>query len=525
MEKYLQKKNIASISIFVLLIFIVVFQFSASAVFGIEANNNKETEKLENRIDFLNYEKECSKVKDQTEKYFNENKLELETLQKKVNMGWQALDARTNSFNIFLEVILVVIAVFALLGFGGFYLLYEKAKNEWEKIKKIGNDVEKTEEHIKVIAANIEHNATNVEHNAEKIEHNAEEMDVVLKDVKEKVKEKQTKSLGENEEIENEEMMIKNTEEEEKRAEKEEKTNLLRMQAFLEDDVNKKEKLYTKGLKINPEDANINGSYAIFLTQQGNRELDEKKKVEYYQKAEKHYLIAIEGATWNGSYAIFLRQQGGRELDKKKKTEYYQKAEEHYLKALKNEPEDARNNGNYAYLLFNSDNPDKDYQKAERHYLIALKSEPENAIRNGNYANLLSKSDNPYKDYQKAEKHYLIALKSRPENAIRNGNYAKLLFVLGRDDDAEKHWKISFDNCDKENEKDILLKLYFYHYAHTKNDAIRKESKTEIKKLLDKGIKSPGWDLAGNIKKVEEDGTHPDIERVKEFAKEISKTK
>ena len=47
------------------------------------------------------------------------------------------------------------------------------------------------------------------------------------------------------------------------------------------------------------------------------------------------------------------------------------------------------------------------------------------------------------------------------------------------------------------------------------------ESRQKIERLLEQGVKSVGWDLS-EIVKIEEREKHPEIEKVKEFAKRIS---
>lgn len=210
-----------------------------------------------------------------------------------------------------------------------------------------------------------------------------------------------------------------------------------------------------------------------------------------------------------------------REDKKYAEAEKYLKSSVELIEKEKDQKKYAWIIGSYAHLLSISDNPNKDYRKAEEYHLKALKSEPESALWNGSYASLLSRSDNPNKDYKKAEEYHLKALKSEPDNAILNSGYAKLLFVLNQNSEAEKHWQKAFDNCDEVNKKSFLLKLYFYHYAHNKDDKVRKESKTAIEKLLKENVISSGLGLANNVKKVEEDNEHPDIEQVKKFAKQI----
>lgn len=65
----------------------------------------------------------------------------------------------------------------------------------------------------------------------------------------------------------------------------------------------------------------------------------------------------------------------------------------------------------------------------------------------------------------------------------------------------------------------VALELWFYCFA-----AFPKkfpEGRQKIEGLLEQGIKSMGWDLS-EIVKIAEREKHPEIEKVKEFAKRIS---
>ena len=86
---------------------------------------------------------------------------------------------------------------------------------------------------------------------------------------------------------------------------------------------------------------------------------------------------------------------------------------------------------------------------------------------------------------------------------------------------AEEHWKIAFENCDKQTDKPLLLELYFYHYAHAKDKEVRQDAKKQAQKLLDEGVKSPSFSLCANVQKTWDDN-HPEKEEVKQMAEDIS---
>ena len=300
---------------------------------------------------------------------------------------------------------------------------------------------------------------------------------------------------------------------------------------FIKKDFEDLDSFYQKALSVNPENATINGNYALFL----------KGIKKEYEQAEKYYLKALqiepEDVTFNGNYAILL------ENIKKD----YEQAEKHYLKALQIEPENANNYVNYAIFLHNSK---KDYGQAEKYYLIALQIDPEIANYNGNYAFFLH---NTKKDYGQAEKYYLKALQIDPENATINGNYALFLHNIKKDyEQAEKYYlkalQIEPDsanlNCNyaqhllttKRKEKATklfnkafqvnngernrtLIKLWFYRYAHYYSEY--PEAETQIKELLNEGLRALHWNFEDNITKVIEDG-HPKPEKLKALAKQIT---
>ncbi len=255
------------------------------------------------------------------------------------------------------------------------------------------------------------------------------------------------------------------------------------------------EKHYKIALKSEPNDADINGNYANFL----------KTIRKEYDEAEKHYKIALKSepndANINGNYAIFL-------TDIRKE---HDEAEKHYKIALKSEPNHTNTNGNYALFL---EYIRKEYDEAEKHYKIALKSEPNDASVNNNYAAFLTTIR---KEYDEAEKHYKIALKSEPNHVHINGNYAGFLLSQGKKTQANEYLKRAFKYLTVED--DLSVELWFYRLAHYPND--RTEAVQQLDKLLDKGIRSIGWDFSDHIKQAEKAGFTP-ITLLQEYADKIN---
>ena len=93
----------------------------------------------------------------------------------------------------------------------------------------------------------------------------------------------------------------------------------------------------------------------------------------YYRKALE---LDPNHANINGNYAIFLQTI----------RKDYDQAEIYYRKALELDPNDANINGNYALFL---NNIRKDYDQAEIYYRKALELDPNHTNNNGNYAGFL----------------------------------------------------------------------------------------------------------------------------------------
>ncbi|MDP8313546.1 MAG: SIR2 family protein [Candidatus Celaenobacter antarcticus] len=120
------------------------------------------------------------------------------------------------------------------------------------------------------------------------------------------------------------------------------------LDAYLEKDDDKKEKIYKKGLMEYPDDADLLSYYAVFLK---NIRKDYDKSEEYYKKA-----IELDPKVANniGNYANFLSDI----------RRDYNKAEEYYKKAIELKPDDADFIGNYAHHLIISK---QDFVNAEKY--------------------------------------------------------------------------------------------------------------------------------------------------------------
>jgi len=146
--------------------------------------------------------------------------------------------------------------------------------------------------------------------------------------------------------------------------------------------------------------------------------------------------------------------------------------------------------------------------------LKTLSINPEDAHYNAGYALLLQ---NMHQN-KTAQKYYLNALEMDPENAIYNGNYAENLIELEKNVEAIRYIKKAFE-LNKDVENDLALELWLYCYAIFPHKY--PESKNKIEKLLDKGIKSIGWNFT-EILKIAEKEKHPDYHQLVEYAKRIT---
>ncbi|MGD2090337.1 MAG: tetratricopeptide repeat protein, partial [Candidatus Aminicenantes bacterium] len=186
--------------------------------------------------------------------------------------------------------------------------------------------------------------------------------------------------------------------------------------------------------------------------------------------------------------------------------------EEIYLEGLKEFPGSAELTGNYALFLHVIR---KDYDKAEKLYKKSLELDPQNASNTGKYALFLHVIR---KDYDRAEELYKKSLELDPKNAHSRGNYAQMLLARGDKKQGEKYLEKA-SSLNPSDDEVLLLEMWFYKYAHFPHRF--KQADKEIIKLLNKGVRSPGWDLSPNIERAKLDG-HPAPDRLEKLAKIIT---
>jgi Tfp pilus assembly protein PilF len=240
--------------------------------------------------------------------------------------------------------------------------------------------------------------------------------------------------------------------------------------------------------------------WAVELEAAKYKRKDQEKADEIYQEGLKKF---PNEANLLGNYANFL-------TDIRKD---HEKAEEYYKKALEADPTNANNLGNYANFLKNIR---KDHEKAEEYYKKALEADPTNANNLGNYAIFLT---DIRKDHEKAEEYYKKALEADPTNANKLGNYAGFLLAAGRQKAGFPLLQKALDAADERSP--LMLECLFYQYAHTKDKKTRAASLATMKELLKSGVRSPGWNLQDNVKRAVVDG-HPYPEFLDKLARVIS---
>ncbi|MFY4782884.1 tetratricopeptide repeat protein [Aliarcobacter butzleri] len=196
------------------------------------------------------------------------------------------------------------------------------------------------------------------------------------------------------------------------------------------------------------------------------------------------------------------------ELEVQKETNDNKK-QEIYLNGLKAYPESHELMNNYGVLLkkLNKTND------AEIYYKKALQIEPNNTSYISNYAILLQVNT---KDSE-AESCYKRIFEIDPNHANSNGNYAQFLLIKGKKDEAKSYIENAFKNSFTEN--DLLVELWFYRLAHYPE--YFEEAKKELDLLLEKDIRSIGWDFSRNIEQAKKEG-HKNIKLLEEYAKKIT---
>jgi hypothetical protein len=156
---------------------------------------------------------------------------------------------------------------------------------------------------------------------------------------------------------------------------------------------------------------------------------------------------------------------------------------------------------------------EKNDTKKEEIYLDGLKAYPQSYELMNNYAILLQK----LKKDNEAELYFKNALDIAPNSPNNNCNYAQFLLIKGEKEQSKLYLFNAYGN----NPKDcnMALELWFYRFAHFPE--YFEEAKKELDLLLEKDIRSIGWDFSKNIEQAKKEG-HKDIKLLEEYAKKIT---
>jgi len=257
--------------------------------------------------------------------------------------------------------------------------------------------------------------------------------------------------------------------------------------------------VFAAGLTQFPKSGPLMNTYAIFLK---NIRKDYDRAEEMYKRA-----IAADPKQANnlGNYAIFL------ETIRKD----HDRAEEMYKRSIEADPKHANGIGNYARFLKNIR---KDYDRAEEMYKRSIEADPKQANNLGNYAIFL---ETIRKDYDRAEEMYKRAFEADPKHANSIGNLGGLLLGLGRQAEGVRLVReaLALAGPEEGDLAPLAAECWFYLYANGPAEE-RTRAESNLRRLLARGVRSPGWDLSLNVEQARAQG-HPGLGEVRQLAKVI----
>ena len=249
-----------------------------------------------------------------------------------------------------------------------------------------------------------------------------------------------------------------------------------------DDNPDEAERHFEKLLEEDPTDAGVLCDFATFL----------KNIRENHDRAEAMHERSLEADPKHpnnlGNFANFLKSI----------RKDHDRAEAMYERAIEADPEHAALLANFASFLTDIR---KDHDRAEAMYERAIEADPSHANIHGNFAIFLK---NIREDHDRAETMYERAIEADPKHANALGNLAQLLFCRGETERA-RDMLTRAEAANGEGDQAASLEIAFYQFAHGPESA-RAETLSELRRMLSNEIRSPGWDLSGNVKRVIEDG-------------------
>jgi tetratricopeptide (TPR) repeat protein len=157
-----------------------------------------------------------------------------------------------------------------------------------------------------------------------------------------------------------------------------------------------------------------------------------------------------------------------------------------------------------------------EHDRAEELYERAIAADPNNAQSLGNYAIFLTDVRGKH---DRAEELYQRAIAADPNNANNLGNYARLLLELHKDIRALAliHQARSAAGAGDDS---LRAELWLYLAAAGPDD-VRHEALSSLERLIDAGVRSPGWNFSRILTRAEAEG-HCQMPRLLQLADELA---
>lgn len=245
------------------------------------------------------------------------------------------------------------------------------------------------------------------------------------------------------------------------------------------------ETYYRRALARDPEDARTRWNYAVFLETVRGR----------YDAAEAQYRAALRLSPNDpallGDYADFLEHVAG-DADR---------AERYYRRALEVNPLHPGNLTNYATFLTEVRG---EHGRAEALYQRALEVAPLHRNALFKYALFLTDVKQAYAD---AADLYRVALEAYPGNGAIMANLAGVLLLGGEEEEGRRMLGACLRHPALQQPTADAAEVWFYQVVH--GDAARRpEALRRLRRLLEAGVRSPGFQLGPHVAIARERG-HP----------------
>jgi tetratricopeptide (TPR) repeat protein len=189
----------------------------------------------------------------------------------------------------------------------------------------------------------------------------------------------------------------------------------------------------------------------------------------------------------------------------------FDRAEAFYRRSIVCDGGNARIIGEFAWFLRVAKNS---YEESKNYYKFAISVNPSNIVNLIGFAAFFADILN---DCAAAEIYYRRAVDVEPNHANGLGNLAGLLFARDSLEEAELVWQHALTLADTGPDT-LTLELWFYAYAHLPHR--RDEALREVTARLERGERSPNFDLSRNVEAARRQG-HPAPDLVADLARRI----